>query len=314
MTKQFQSNENLHESSLKVSSSLDSKKQATTTSPPPPQKTQKNKKTSHPHHFSKCLIDNLNYNHKKHNNAKHGGIARHKNNNATENHNLKKKRLYASIDNLNCLSETLLTSLSSSSAKSLSLTTTNHILHNPLSNKFSSMNTNSTIGNSTPSTSLPSLSTGKLFGQCLRLVGNQMHKKTRSKKLAPRLKSHANKKISLNSSASFEAKEPVQVYSALNNTSQTSSSIKNGASAEKSEEPIDDAPKIAYEVSINSNSSITSNDIGLAEMTSNEIISLYSGSDKEQAKATAKSLPETRLVEPKLGYNYKKNLFELMQR
>jgi len=71
-----------------------------------------------------------------------------------------------------------------------------------------------------------------------------------------------------NSNTSIETKEPVQVYSALLNNQKNDDAVKS--SLEKHSES-----------NINNSLSTGSNDIGQAELTSNEINSLFSCSDKE---------------------------------
>jgi trimeric autotransporter adhesin len=193
------------------------------------------------------------------------------NNNNKNKTNLKKKRLYASSDNLNWLGrggagstgENRLTvpgSLSNSnSAKSLSLTTNNFIFNNQLTRHFASFNTQSNTSNSSlPSASFHSLISSKLN----EMVGSNSKKVNDGKDLLNfSLKAE-------NSNTSIETKEPVQVYSALLNNQKNDDAVKS--SLEKHSES-----------NINNSLSTGSNDIGQAELTSNEINSLFSCSDKE---------------------------------
>ena len=221
------------------------------------------------------------------------------------NQSLKKKRLYASSDNLNFLGtgkKIAPNSLSNSnSAKSLSLTTNNFIFNNQLTKNFASLNTYTNAScSSLPSASFHSLISGKITD----MVGSSFKKVNDSKELLNfSLKAD-------NSNTSIETKEPVQVYSALLNNQKNDSQHKN------------------YLEKPDSNNSLStgSHDIGQAELTSIEINSIFSCSDKEELdnKMKVKNLDidsDTRLSDllhsssvtcstSSLATSYTSNLFD----
>ena len=175
---------------------------------------------------------------------------------------LKKKRLYASSDNLNCneAKNKLGTGTLSNtnSAKSLSLTTNNFIFNNQLTKQLASLNTYTNASYS----SLSSISFHSLLSDKINDMSGLRFKKGN---ISNDVSNFSPKTGS--SKTSIETKEPIQVYSALLNNRSNDDGSKNYL--EKLE-------------SNNNSLSTGSNDIGQAEVTSNEINSLFSCSDKDE--------------------------------